>query len=295
MRSQEFAVATSTSTAASRSPGGLEPGSPIENEIPTYRAISAMAVASVIFGLASALSFTSWAWLPASLFAVIFGVLAIRKIAKMPDVLTGRSLAQAGLAMGLVFGLTSVGYAVWARMTLYSDAQAFAVKFNESLISAQKTSPLETSDVVWYMIPSEGRRGLTPEDAKAQLSLMLKNSEKVKSIDDSIRAMIDQAKGVPMEFIRIEKALFHETTAYAAGIFRVGSGEQAKHEHKPGEAHDPDKERGLGFALISFKGTGARSNPNRWFVENIVYPYVPDTYVIATPAVEIDDGHGHGK
>lgn len=286
-------MASPASSATSSPSGSSHPGSPIENEIPTYRAVSPTAVASLGLGVLSALSFTSLFWTSTAVLAVVFGVVSLRSLKRFPDVLTGRSFAQAGIAMGLVFGVTSVAYVVVSLVILYSDARTFARQFNETLVETQMRKPLETSDVVWYMIPSSMRRGITPEDAKAQLSSMMKNSEKVAHIDGSLRAMIGHAKDDPIEFVSVESAEFIDLNAYASVLFRVGSPAKAEHEHKEGETHDPEREKGIGYALVLFKGTGPRNSPNRWHVDDIRYPYEPNSYVapIAPPP---DDGHGHG-
>ncbi len=270
---------------------GPDSDSPIENEIPTYRAISPMSVASLGLGLISALSFTSSLWVAAAALAVLFGVISIRMMNRFPDAWTGRSFAQAGIAMGLVFGLSSQAYSFWSTRILYADAQTFAEKFNETLIAAQKIDPIDTSDVVWYMIPSAQRRGITPEDAKARLSSVLKSSEKVKNTDDNLRAMITHAKGVPIELVEVENAVYLDLEAYASVLFQVGALAEDKHEHKAGEVHNKEDERGKSYALVRFKGTGGRSNPNRWHVDDIRYPYLPRTD--APPVAKPGGDHGH--
>ncbi len=82
----------------------------IENEIPTYRAVSTLAVASLLFGLISGLAFADFNFLVAAALAVGVGALALRKIRRQPDVLTGSGFAQAGIILGLAFALSSVTY-----------------------------------------------------------------------------------------------------------------------------------------------------------------------------------------
>ncbi len=84
--------------------------SAIENEIPTYRAISKYAIFSVLFGIISSFSFASLFFLVFSVGAVILGILAHLAIKQYPDMFTGRRLANVGIALGLIFGLVVSTY-----------------------------------------------------------------------------------------------------------------------------------------------------------------------------------------
>src|SRR5262245_38867194 len=61
--------------------------SPIENELPTYRAISNLAVFSVISGALASFSFADLTFLFFSVLAIVLGILAHRAIKRTPDVL----------------------------------------------------------------------------------------------------------------------------------------------------------------------------------------------------------------
>ena len=78
--------------------------SAIENEIPSYRAISRYAVFSLICGIIASFSFASLFFV-FSVAAVILGILAHLGIKKYPDMITGRGMANVGIALGLIFGL----------------------------------------------------------------------------------------------------------------------------------------------------------------------------------------------
>ena len=291
-----------------RDPSGLVPGPPIENELPTYRAISPMAVASLILGLLSALNFASWslAWLSVAVMAILTGMIALRRIGRMPDTLTGRSFAQAGVAMGLVFGVASQALFGWQLWDLRREVRAFAEVFQDTLKDVQQTRPLTTDDAVWFMIPSQMRRGLTPEDAKEQLEKVLTSSEKVRSIDDTLRAMIAHAGGKPIRFVKVEEAHYNNMDALASLLMEVEEGEGGRdepgdkilaghdHTHVPTAAkpHDhADEPPGMDNALVLIRSSGSTRSPSRWNVETIRYPYVPDSY--KAPIKAPDDGHGH--
>ena len=79
--------------------------SPIENELPAYRAISSRAVLSVLCGILAVFSIASPFFYIFAVLAVVLGFTADWNIQRYPDILTGRGLAQTGAALGLIFGL----------------------------------------------------------------------------------------------------------------------------------------------------------------------------------------------
>jgi len=70
-----------------------------------YRAISRMAVASLVFGVLSVLTVWHWALGLIPAVGILLGWMALRRIAKVPEELSGRGLAWAGLILSMVFGL----------------------------------------------------------------------------------------------------------------------------------------------------------------------------------------------
>ncbi len=116
------------------------PGSVIENELPTYRAISNLAIFSLVCG---ALAIFTWAhpfFYLASLLAVVLGVLAHRTIRNYPDMLTGRGLANAGIALGVVFGLGCGTYSTVQSYVRTHLAEKFAKHYAEVLQSASSSA-----------------------------------------------------------------------------------------------------------------------------------------------------------
>ena len=81
---------------SSPSPTGTVPVSAIENEIPTYRAISPMAVVALICGIIALLSFAHPAFLLSAGAAILLGILADRKIRLVLDEAARRWLGDAG-------------------------------------------------------------------------------------------------------------------------------------------------------------------------------------------------------
>ena len=136
-----MAIDQRTSTAAA----GTAPAGPaIENEIPTYRAISRQAIFSVACGALSVCSFAHPAFYLFSVLAVGLGILAQRAIRRYPDMLTGAGLANAGITLGLVFGLISGTVSTVQYFVRKRQAEEFARKYAEVL-----KSPNE-GDVLWY-------------------------------------------------------------------------------------------------------------------------------------------------
>ena len=109
----------------------LADSSPIENELPTYRAISSRAVLSVLCGILSLFSIANSFFFIFAVLAVVLGFTADWNIQRYPDILTGRRLAQTGVALGLIFGLgiftvSSVQGFIRAR-----NAESFAKHYAE--------------------------------------------------------------------------------------------------------------------------------------------------------------------
>ena len=97
-------------------------GGVIENELPTYRAISKTAVFSLLFGILALFSFTHWFFYVFAILAIVTGIAANVSIKRYSDIITGSGLAQAGAASLMCQRLRSrnVSVSVFAasRMTL---------------------------------------------------------------------------------------------------------------------------------------------------------------------------------
>ncbi len=68
-----------------------------------YRALSTLAVISLIVGLLSALALFDWIWLVLPVCGIVLGLCAWRNVKKRPDELSGLALAKAGVALSAVF------------------------------------------------------------------------------------------------------------------------------------------------------------------------------------------------
>ncbi len=68
-----------------------------------YRALSPLAIVSLVAGLFSVLALFDWLWLGIPLTGLLAGILAWRKIKSRPNELSGLALSQVGLALSVLF------------------------------------------------------------------------------------------------------------------------------------------------------------------------------------------------
>jgi hypothetical protein len=250
----------------------------IENELPAYRAISRMAVFSLILGLASILCFTDGWFLVAAAGAVVTGALATRKISRLPEVLTGSGLAQAGIALGLIFGLASVTVDFVQGKIREREARKFANEYLTEL----KTGIL--TNCVWYKLPPGARKTLPKEKALAEMERGA-GPEPGRMIEQfgPYRELLKRLSASPSETIQVEgveRQGLERLEPYAIVVYRLtGPGDPAN-KILP---HD--------YAMMLIKGK-VEGNKYEWYIDDLRYPYVPNTHV-PTPA-PVDDGHGHG-
>lgn len=248
--------------------------SAIENEFPTYRAISPAAVVSLVFGLLSIFCFTHWFFLLFAAAAIALGVHADRKIQRLPDILTGRGLAQAGIGLGLVFGLASITTAAVQDFALRSSARRFGQVYRGSL----KQRSIEPA--LWYYQPPSYRKDKSPEEVA---QAMRKSESKMFEMEIAeLRALNTRLTGIPagsIEFSGVESYGSEGINAFATILYDVKG---------PADKDHAAKESALVVARGEPKGRGRYD----WTVERVKYPYRPDSY--QPEPKPVDDGHGHG-
>lgn len=255
-------------------PGVSEPLPAIENEIPSYRAITPMAVASLVFGVLSVLCVAGLSFLVFPILAVITGTLAQRKIQRMPDLFTGKGFAQAGVALGLVCGISSITYTTIQHWMLTRSAERYIKHYADIL---QKGG---LSDAYWEHVHFEARKSSSPKQALEGL-LKQESSEPAMAMDSpltslkTIQQRVEKPGAHPIHFLDIEQTGFDGRTPYAYGVVEV-----------PAEVAGQPEE----FALV-----GLRGDPNasayRWMVSSLQFPYQRKSFVMKPKPV--DDGHGH--
>ena len=254
--------------------------SAIENELPSYRAISIRAVFSVVCGLMAAFSLADLTFLVFAVLAVILGLVAHRAIKRTPDVLTGRGLANTGITLGLIFGLGVLTYTAVQNFILARDASKFADMYAKVLKEGSFGDAL--------LLRSDGETRKTKTAAE-----MEKDFDAMKARD---RGLAEQ-RMAPLNNLR--KALAPKD----AHIHLVGIEDQGVDDGRTGrvgyfalalfEIEGPPSKSGSEskqFALAILKAM-AKGRHYDWYVEDLVFPYMPKSYEAA--AKPADDGHGH--
>ncbi len=136
--------------------GTDEIASVIENELPAYRAISRLAVFSLIFGFLAIFSFAHWFFYLFAILAIVAGVAANMTIGRYSDVLTGKGLASAGIALGLIFGLAAGTVATVESYVRNREAEKFAKKL---VVMLKAPSP---GEAFWWSHHPDMRKEKTP-------------------------------------------------------------------------------------------------------------------------------------
>lgn len=76
---------------------------PVDDEfVGDYRALSALAVTSLVLGVCSLAAFLDWSLALFPLVGIVFAVWAIIRIRRNPELLTGTGIARAGLALSIL-------------------------------------------------------------------------------------------------------------------------------------------------------------------------------------------------
>jgi hypothetical protein len=253
------------------------PSTGIDNEIAAYRAISPAAVLSLICGLLAVLCFTSWVFLAFTVAAIVLGVAAERRIARDPEIWTGRKLAQAGIALGLAFGLAAVTTTLVQDFLRVRAAQNFASQYAEILNKGAM------EEAAWYTVSPPAREGKTPAEVYKELTSQAKPGGMPDEQLGPIRAIKDRLAGGPDEEIVFEKIEGHGVdgmTPYASALFEL---------HGPGSKGFPEKQQ---YALFFVKGMTTKGKTH-WWIENSKFPYELSTFVPVTKSAEGGHGHAH--
>ena len=250
--------------------------SAIDNEIPAYRAISGMAVAGLILGLVSVLSFVDLYFLAASAAAVLAGVLADRKIRRMPEMLTGRGLAQAGIFLGLIFGLSAITH---DRVDTYLRDRRIN-KFADVFLATLADG--DVADIMWYRKPPAVRAGKSPKELHQQALA----AEKMQRYE--YEAEIHQVEGIKAKLARgghlrklgLESAGYDDLQPYGSVLVEVEGVE---------EPTSPHESNLIGLAVMGEK----KGDAYRWYVAQLI-PNRKRGETFKPAPKPVDDGHGHG-
>jgi Domain of unknown function (DUF4190) len=254
--------------------------SAIENELPTYRAIDNRAVASVICGVLASFSFAHLGFLFFAVAALVLGVMANVGIKRNPDMLTGRRVANVGIGLGLIFGLTVITYSSIQSFILSREAAKFAMLYGKVL----KEGTL--GEALLLRQPPVTREGKTADAAEKEFAQMRSRDRAMMELRaapfTNLRKAVTQ-KDAHLHFLKIESQGVDEShvgavTYFATGLFQV-EGATAK-----------DGSVGNQYSLVLLKGQ-TKGRHYEWWVDEVIYPYTPLSYKPA--AKPVDDGHGH--
>lgn len=257
-------------------------GPAIENELPTYRAISRPAVFSVICGVLAICSFAHSFFYVFALLAVGLGIWANLTIQRHPDMLTGRRLANAGITMGIVFGLASATITYVQNYVRTREAARFGRKLAGILKEPSHANAL------WYNLHPVFRKTKSPIEVLQEFE-GAKGKERMAMDQKTgplmrLRSLLAASKDEDLNFVRIENIGEDEThgaelNLYALALFELDG---------PGSKDFPEKQY---YALAIIKGR-PQGRQYEWWVDDLVFPYKPRSYV--APVKPVDDGHGHG-
>ena len=258
------------------------PDSVIENELPAYRAISVRAIFSVVCGAIAVFTFAHPFFYLSAILAIVLGIVAHRAIRQHPDMLTGHGLANAGIALGLIFGLGCGTYTTVQTYVRTRLAEQFAHKY-EGILQSKSLG-----DLLWYNLHPDGRKDQTGEQ-------LLKTLETTKPKDKmmleqrygsllSLNKRLTASKDEHIEFVAIEAigeddSRGSEMPVYALAVFEVNG---------PGNKDFPEKRQ---YALAILKGR-PKNKQYEWWVDDVRFPYTPKSYAPAATGPP-DDGHGH--
>jgi hypothetical protein len=95
-------------------------------ESPEYSSLSALAIAGLLFGLASPLCLITGVLFVMPLVGMVLSIFALVRIAASGGTLAGRSAAVVGLALSIVFGVAQLSRGAITRYWRTSEAQVFA-------------------------------------------------------------------------------------------------------------------------------------------------------------------------
>jgi hypothetical protein len=249
-------VAIDPSTARRPISGDLPPD---ENVVSTYRAISPLAIASLVFGIAAILSFLSMWFAISGALAVASGILAIRAIHRLPEALTGERMANVGISLGLLFSLAAVTISLVQVWIIRREAAKFARSYVEAVQSGS------LANVMYLHADAAFRKDKTPAENLADLH---KAAGKPGMFDTETREtqlMLDRIKSTPDQKVSLARILRQEVdglNAYAEALLVL---EGPKSAEFPAETQ---------YALISLRGY-PEGRLYGWKVGSVKFPYSP--------------------
>jgi ABC-type multidrug transport system fused ATPase/permease subunit len=232
---------------------------PDENVVSTYRAITPLAIASLILGLAAIFSFLSLWFAISGALALVSGIMAIRAIRRLPEALTGERMANAGIALGLLFSLAAVTIdfvQVWIM-----DREA--TKFVRGYVADIQSAALEQA---LFLHADPGyRKEKTPEENIAQYSGSPQSKGIFEMETQGVRDMIKRIKSTPGQTVTLSRILNHAADGMGAYVEFVLILQGPKSQDFPAETQ---------YGIV-----GVHGNPEgrvyAWKVQSTKFPATP--------------------
>lgn len=249
------------------------PASTIENELGGYRAISGWAIASMLLGLLGILSFASRSFLVVTAAAVVTGAIGLRMISRFPSMLTGRGLANFGIGLGLVCGLSSFTVTFIESRMVEREAKRFGQTFCEVLNNGQ------FADVFFLHLPAAERKGRLPEvflrEIQEKSGPQFEADPRSVAIND-LKSRLARSPQETTHLVKVEGQGRESMTPVAFVSIELDGPEADK---------DPNFRHAL-LVLNASKLDGRRE----WHVKEIRFPYKSDSL---SKTVESAHGHDH--
>lgn len=247
--------------------------SAIENEIVSYRAISRLAILSLLLGVTSVLTFAKPWFALTGLAAILVGVLATRTIQRHNDLLTGTRLAQIGIALGLIFSLSALTIGFVQGLKIKQSAELFARQYAEVLEKG------DLANSVWFQLDPEGRKHSDPQkylqDIRSNAS---SNPDMLEMYLGGLQRLEQATAGKGhIHFAKMEKYGLDGITPYAFAAYEV-------------HAKNAEGKEENSFALVELRSSPV-SPTFDWYIKTFVYPYKLDSHVLQVKP--LDDGHNH--
>ena len=192
-----------------------------------YRPLSMAAIASLVFGLVSSLTIVAARTSPSQcllmcpipLLGIFLGVIALSKIRQMPNQLSGKGLAVAGLSLSLVGLIAGVGYASFVYATEVPDGY--------HRTSFEELRPDEVERRGNNLIPRDiqkldGKKVFIKGYMRADSTPRRHNVDKFLLVRDNEQCCFGDLSSVQFFDQILVETVDNLTTDYSTGIFRAG-------------------------------------------------------------------------
>ena len=184
-----------------------------ENELPAYRAVSRLAIISLVFGARLNSRVLSGYFCPDSgVSPSPLGLMALRNIRNLPDVLTGTRMTDAGIALGLLFSLSALTITVAQSWIVDHEATKFARTYVEALRSGS------LDNVLFLEIHPESRKTKTQAELLAEFKQGMRGPGMFEMQTQAPRDMIKRLASAPEQTVHLGKIIDHATIGMDAYV-----------------------------------------------------------------------------